>query len=872
MLGLGKGGSPAAFKYDSTHPLAAEHKMLAAFLHEAGSRTHTNRDDRAGELDACTAMLDAKPEIRAGIVMAALERIDHNAPAFRKLKSYNAGNQIAALDERLHQAARILLRRKLPFSSEQVGKLLAWIDGDLKGRRECYFSWSFPAAGAVKAFTDFVKGGGDPSPFVATVKKIGDRTSKSPDRETRKYGDRLLAAAGVAPPLPIIPGEAWADAALEFFNGLEGESQGHWAELIAHCAGASGGKPNKKWQTTATALIESVADDAFANIADWFALVDQPRTQVIESWHEWQPDPNQLIVDENSDILKGLAWLCGVRGNDDMADAIGKMALSAYRKVPGVGPRASKVGNACVWALGQIPGDHSLAALAILKVRVKFKPAQKGIANALAAAAERAGMTPEELEEIGVPDYGMESVGLRTEQLGDYEANLRIVSAKKTELTWTNKDGKTLKTVPKAVRENHAEELKDIRQAAKDIVKMLSAQRDRIDNLHLAQRSWRYADFVSRYLEHPLVGTLGRRLIWSFELADGVSSGIWHDGKIVSADDSVIEDLEDETVVRLWHPVTDTTENVVAWREWFERHEVVQPFKQAHREIYLLTAAEETTEVYSNRYASHFVKQHQFNALCAARNWRNSLRLMVDDEYEPPTLELPDWDLRAEFWVEGVGEDYGTDTTESGSYLYLATDQVRFYRTEAGRNSAHAGGGGYHTYGTEDEINTPLPLKDIDPLVFSEVFRDVDLFVGVASVGNDPNWSDGGPEGRFIDYWQDYSFGKLSESAVTRREALERLVPRLKISDRLSIVDDKFLRVQGDVRAYKIHLGSGNILMEPNDQYLCIVAAQGKARQAGNVFLPFEGDNRLALILSKAFLLAEDTKIKDRTILSQIKF
>ena len=51
-----------------------------------------------------------------------------------------------------------------------------------------------------------------------------------------------------------------------------------------------------------------------------------------------------------------------------------------------------------------------------------------------------------------------------------------------------------------------------------------------------------------------------------------------------------------------------------------------------------------------------------------------------------------------------------------------------------------------------------------------------------------------------------------------------------------------------------------------------IVAAQGKSRQAGNVFLPFEGDNRLALILSKAFLLAEDTKIKDKTILSQIRF
>ncbi len=76
--------------------------------------------------------------------------------------------------------------------------------------------------------------------------------------------------------------------------------------------------------------------------------------------------------------------------------------------------------------------------------------------------------------------------------------------------------------------------------------------------------------------------------------------------------------------------------------------------------------------------------------------------------------------------------------------------------------------------------------------------------------------------------------------------------------------------VRGDIRTYKIHLGSGNILMEPSDQYLCIVP-KGRSKKADEVFLPFEGDGRMSVILSKAFLLAEDTKIKDATILSQIR-
>ena len=101
---------------------------------------------------------------------------------------------------------------------------------------------------------------------------------------------------------------------------------------------------------------------------------------------------------------------------------------------------------------------------------------------------------------------------------------------------------------------------------------------------------------------------------------------------------------------------------------------------------------------------------------------------------------------------------------------------------------------------------------------------------------------------------------------------LERLIPRLKIAPRCSF-SDKFLIVKGDLRTYKIHLGSGNILMEPNDQYLCIVAKRGggDASAAGPVFLPFEGDATLSIVLSKALMLADDTTITDPTIISQIK-
>ena len=112
---------------------------------------------------------------------------------------------------------------------------------------------------------------------------------------------------------------------------------------------------------------------------------------------------------------------------------------------------------------------------------------------------------------------------------------------------------------------------------------------------------------------------------------------------------------------------------------------------------------------------------------------------MVGDTYPPATKDVPTWGLRAEYWVEGAGDNYGTDTTATGSYLRLTTDQVRFYRADAADNHAHAAGGGYtagrYTAGRATPA-TPLTVDRVPPRAFSEVMRDVDLFVGVASVGN----------------------------------------------------------------------------------------------------------------------------------------
>ncbi|WP_369261457.1 DUF4132 domain-containing protein [Streptomyces sp. R35] len=662
--------------------------------------------------------------------------------------------------------------------------------------------------------------------------------------------DRLTTPA-------VNPGEAWSDRALKESAELGGD----WQRLLAHAATANAARPSAKWERTGRTLVDALGPhEVRERLLPWLRLVGKLRTRPLLT--SYGPNPNDTFDPYNANALRGLAWLLSfLPAHAETARALGSLVETALRKVAGLGPVNPKVANAGVFALARIESEAALAELARLATRVTYKGTLKLLNSALDARAEAMHLSREEIEELAVPAYGLTEVGRAEHRFGEITA-LIDVQGPRVVLSWRNVAGKAVKSVPAAVKRDHADELKELKAAVKDIDKMLSAQSERLDRQFLARRTWAYGTWRERYLDHPLVGTLARRLLWT---VDGTPVG-FADGELRTlTDDPVNSGAE----VELWHPVGREPAEVVAWRDWLERHAVTQPFKQAHREVYLLTDAERTTGTYSNRFAAHILRQHQFHSLAAVRGWRNKLRLCVDDSAPPATRELPQWGLRAEYWIEGDGEHYGEDTTESGSYLRLRTDQVRFYPIDAPENSAHCYGGEYSMWlrNGEDPVE-PLPLTEIPPLALSEVLRDVDLFVGVASVGNDPTWQDGGPGGRFQEYWTSYGFGELNQSAETRRVLLDRLIPRLAIADRCTL-EGRFLHVKGERHTYKIHLGSGNILMSPNDQYLCIVPKAGAATP-GTGYLPFEGDRVLAVILSKAMMLAADTKITDPTILSQL--
>jgi len=769
------------------------------------------------------------------------------------MRSTNPGSNRELNPVEFGSLASELLRKNLPLTEAD---LISLVRITAKQEADGYGFQNLPNEGVLRAVESFADQEGSPPALGEALREWHKRLGHARrllghagriSNAARKLLTRLDNLLNRDAEPRIEPGEAWSNAALADLGEMPDPERRHWFKLLNHCKKAETSKPTKKWSRTANELVETIGRDALKpRLLKWFDLVALPRPIRVGLSDPLAPDPDLLITDGNSVMLKGLVWTCAGYEDVEIARALSGLAQVCLKKIRNLGARCPRVANACLYVLSVTRSEEAAAELTRLDQVVKQRAAKGLIGKSLERAAQLSGQTREDLEESTVPTYGLDESGMIKQTLGNFTAEFCISGAEALQLRWRKPDGKQQKSIPSEVKENHATELKTLKRTIQDVERMLLAQNQRIERLLVSEREWEFDKWRARYLSHPLLAPSVTRLIWHFREGERQVAGIWHNGKFIDNQERPLEWLSSKTLVRLWHPLRQEIQMVASWRRWLEDHQVTQPFKQAHREIYILTDAEQHTATYSNRFAAHIIRQHQFAALARERGWTYQL-MGAFDSHNTPTLLLPRWDLAAEFWVDSPAGHEGTSA--SGIYLHISTDQVRFC----------------------DLTGIPRPLTEVPALVFSEVMRDVDLFVGVCSIGNDPVWQDSGEAGAFGNYWYRYSFGDLSATAKTRREVLERLLPKLKIASQCSF-NDKSLVVRGSLGTYKIHLGSSNIQMEPNNQYLCIVPDRGSAaRETEKLFLPFDGDRTLSVILSKAFLLAEDNKIKDQTILNQIR-
>ena len=142
----------------------------------------------------------------------------------------------------------------------------------------------------------------------------------------------------------------------------------------------------------------------------------------------------------------------------------------------------------------------------------------------------------------------------------------------------------------------------------------------------------------------------------------------------------------------------------------------------------------------------------------------------------------------------------------------------------------------------------PLHIADLDPVLYSEVMRDIDMVVSIAFVGGvDP---------------------ETGQSTKELRTAIVRCTAELMKFANVSI-SGNHVYIKGMLANYTVHLSSGLVRQE-GGTVIPIIPVHSQHR--GRIYLPFmDEDPKMVEILSKVVLLAEDRKLKDPTILQWIR-
>jgi hypothetical protein len=475
------------------------------------------------------------------------------------------------------------------------------------------------------------------------------------------------------------------------------------------------------------------------------------QAEVLDAARRWLalgPTPGETTIqapEAEAAYQKGFVWVLGALGRASIAPDIADFAFGCFRKIPQIGAVSHRVGNACVNALAAMPGLDGVAQLSRLATRVKYDVARRLIEKAMNEAAERNQVSRDDLEAMAVPTFGLNASGVRIEGLGDCEARLTI-GREGASLIWS-REGKSLKSAPSNVKEEHAELLKHLNRTVKEMDGQIAAQRSRLERQLISEGTCAIERWKPWYLDHPLVSHFANRLIWEFEEDGGTRTAVPWKGNLVDWAGHPVQPSA-QARVRMWHPIRSDVQTILSWRCWLEDHQVRQPFKQAHREVYLLTDAERETETYSNRFASHIIRQHQFASLCRERGWK--FKVMGDwDSHNAPSLDLIQYNLQAKFDVESPEAVDDESTTAHGIYLAIRTGRVEFVRLETTEpNKLESGpfGLSFPKKYLGLRRRAPLRLEEVPALVFSEVMRDCDLFVGVTSIGTDPTFNRDHPD------------------------------------------------------------------------------------------------------------------------------
>ncbi len=667
------------------------------------------------------------------------------------------------------------------------------------------------------------------------------------------YRDRLDVVLGENLPPPRAPGPmpnlvdtAWGSTIRTWIASLEPQIRAVWIELFELAfAGHKVSRPGKRWRARAEELVSAIGPAKFAGHLVWMMRRFDTQSYWNSSSDSYGVVPYQG-VDPNQETLKGLIWAVQFCGAKAPTEDLRQFSIRCYQK-RGSSWDAERLGNAVFVAFESMPDDVGLPYLFLSHGDILHEGARSFIRRAIERAAKSRGVTVEELGDYGIPAFGMDRSGILREEFSNCTVEISIDASGRIRSSILDRT----KEKPKQI---------SLRRLGKGdwfladryrrLIERMEAERERqcrrLEELYFSRRVRTVEEMRMHYVEHPFVAHFIPRIIWLLRKSGSSEAALFDAGKFYDVGGAEIPWVDQTTAMSPWHPAFADVDEVRAWRNRIDTLGIKQPFEQANREIFIPTDVEFETELYSNRFAGHFVWEFSLYERLEELGWESSESSDLDENIFK-VRRLANFDLQAALFCDPVAEAGRGGKIDTA---LKSTGHIMFARVS-------------------DADMSPIRIADIPQIVFSEVMHDLSDAVGGSAIAVNMDWCDHTERDRPETFHFRRSTRHNNLDARKRAAKLQEILPALVISNqcRVSGCD---LMVQGKINAYRIHLGSAAVFMQPNDQHLCIVEGRHRGRYASQVPNSTEIDTTLSSAISKAILLANDHEVTDETIKSQI--
>ncbi|MFC9975114.1 DUF4132 domain-containing protein [Spirillospora sp. NPDC127200] len=261
------------------------------------------------------------------------------------------------------------------------------------------------------------------------------------------------------------------------------------------------------------------------------------------------------------------------------------------RAWPGEGGHKQAVNGLDV--LAAIGTDLALMHLDGIAQKVKFKGLKTRAREKVQDVAERLGLSPEQLADRLVPDFGLDANGGMVLDYGPRRFTVGFDEQLKPFVL--DETGKLRKALPKPGAKDDPElataSYKSFAALKKDVRTIAADQLRRMEAAMAERRRWTPGEFRTLFVGHPLTWHIARRLVWLvWEGEQGVPFRIAEDRTFADVADDAFA-LPADAEIGIAHPL-DLGEGVKAWAEVFADYEILQPFPQLGRPVHALTDAE----------------------------------------------------------------------------------------------------------------------------------------------------------------------------------------------------------------------------------------------------------------------------------------